>query len=260
MENFDEAAFDEFESEAVEAGKENDEYANDPIRKHIAKEEFQNLSPTERNQLALERWHKSKKSNWQIGQIYERYVGHFYAMQGYSVAYFGANKGLNDLGRDLIVKKNGTTLIAQCKYWAKHKEIHEKHIFQLYGSVVEYEFFNQGDIVELPLFEKSEKLQNVRGVLFTSARLSERAKKFADFLGIEVIEEHPLGEYPAIICNISNDTKDKIYHLPMDQQYNKIRVENKSQIEFAFTVREAETMGYRRAYRWRGDNRNGSNL
>ncbi|MBN9350034.1 MAG: hypothetical protein J0H55_05050 [Chitinophagaceae bacterium] len=36
-----------------------------------------------------------------------------------------------DLGRDLVCKKNNEIEIVQCKYRANHKTIHEKHINQL---------------------------------------------------------------------------------------------------------------------------------
>lgn len=37
----------------------------------------------------------------------------------------------------------------------------------------------------------------------------------------------------------------------MDQQYDTVKI-NKSDECFAFTVREAEAKGFRRAYKWHG--------
>jgi hypothetical protein len=71
-------------------------------------------------------------------------------------------------------------------------------------------------------------------------------------LGIEVIEEKALEKYPIIKCNISNDGS-KIYHLPFDQMYDKTLIKNKNEF-YAFTVNEAEEKGFRRAFRWSGQN------
>jgi hypothetical protein len=44
------------------------------------------------------------------------------------------------MGRDLIVRRGTELRVIQCKYWSKEKTIHEKHIFQLFGSTLEYAF------------------------------------------------------------------------------------------------------------------------
>ena len=88
--------------------------------------EYDSLSTAERNQRALERYMQGRKSSYQLGRDYERYVGYLYESEGYTVTYFGIENGKEDLGRDLICRKNGHTLVVQCKYWSKHKLIHEK--------------------------------------------------------------------------------------------------------------------------------------
>ena len=51
----------------------------DPVRKYIETEEWENLTNTERNQLALDRYVESRrKSKWQIGRDYELYCGYCY--------------------------------------------------------------------------------------------------------------------------------------------------------------------------------------
>ena len=40
------------------------------------------------------------------------------------------------MGRDLIVSKEKKLFVIQCKRWAAEKTIHEKHIFQLYGTTI----------------------------------------------------------------------------------------------------------------------------
>ena len=73
---------------------------------YLSKEEWNTLSVTERNQLALDRYVASKqKSKWQIGRDYEEYVGYYYRSRGYSVDNFGSFMGLEDLGRDVIATK-----------------------------------------------------------------------------------------------------------------------------------------------------------
>ena len=59
-----------------------------------------------------------------------------------------------------------------------------------------------------------------------------------------------MGEFPRIKCNI-NSSNEKIYHLPMDQQYDNVVIKNAGE-QYAFTVLEAEKAGFRRAYRWNG--------
>jgi hypothetical protein len=227
-----------------------EESQDDPVLGLLSESEYRALSVAERNQLALDRWTKSRKSSWQIGREYERFIGYTFEVEGYRVEYFGAVKGFEDLGRDLIVKKSGKTSIIQCKYWSKDKSIHEKHIFQLFGSVVEYIARINSAGQTAPLFGKFVHLAEVKPVFITSASLSPVAKEFADLLEVEVREGVPLGEYPRIKCNVSRRGGEKLYHLPFDQQYDRTVVDLTSGEFYAATVKEAESRGFRRAYRW----------
>lgn len=213
----------------------------DPVRNYLSNEEFHSLSITARNQLALDRYIEShSKSKWQIGRDYELYVGYIYSNRGYTVDYFGSYMGLEDLGRDLIAKRGNEIVIIQCKYWSKDKLIYEKHIAQLYGTYISY------------CIENNVSKDNVYPVFFSSTSLSEQAKKFCDFLGVTYNENFPLGNFPRIKCNVGKDEygdKTYIYHLPMDQQYDKVKICNQDEC-MAFTVQEAESKGFRRAYRW----------
>lgn len=212
----------------------------DPVRHYIDVDEWKKLSETERNQLALDRYIEyRKKSKWQVGRDYELYCGYCYEQKGYTVDYFGSYNGLEDLGRDLIVTQNNEVRIVQCKYWSKTKQIHENHIMQLYGSVIEYNLENG---------------QKATGILITNTILSDKAKEFARVLGIAYKENMPIGEFPRIKCNIGVGEfgeKTKIYHLPFDQQYDVTKVDGDGEF-MAMTVAEAENSGFRRAYRWHG--------
>lgn len=210
----------------------------DTARDYLSKEEYLKLSTAERNQLALDRYREShRKSKWQIGRDYEMYVGYKYSQKGYIVDYFGSFMGIEDLGRDLICKKEDNILIIQCKYWSQIKEIHENHINQLYGTTISY------------CIENNIDKEFVKGVLVTNISLSATAKKMASYLGIEYIENYALGEYPCIKCNIG--IEGKIYHLPFDQQYDSTKIDKPGEF-YAMTVVEAERKGFRRAFKWFG--------
>ena len=212
----------------------------DIARDYLSKEEYASLFTTKRNQLALDRYLNShNKSKWQIGRDYEQFVGYKYTLDGYTVDNFGTYKGLEDLGRDVIAKKESKTLIIQCKYWSSLKLIHEKHITQLYGTVMSY-------CIENDISEKY-----VTGVLITNITLSDTAKEFAKRLHIEYIEELEMGNYPCIKCNLGA-TGEKIYHLPFDQQYDATKIEPHKGEFYALTVKEAEDAGFRRAHKYFG--------
>ena len=207
----------------------------DRVRLFLSPEEYSRLSTTEKNQLALDRYVEQRKSKWQIGRDYEMYVGHKLENIGYKVQYTGIIENLEDMGRDLIATNSKQILIIQCKNWSQEKTIHEKHIFQLYGTVVLYKLDN-------PYFE-------VKGVFVTTTKLSDKARAVAAELGIKVIEQLPLGEFPRIKCNVNRTTGERIYHLPFDQQYDRTIISKKDGELYAFTVREAEDLGFRRAWK-----------
>ena len=207
----------------------------DRVRSFLSHEEYISLSVTDRNQLALDRYIKSQKSKWQVGRDYEMYIGYTFEQNGYNVEYTGILKNIEDMGRDLIVRKGDNVLIIQCKNWAQEKIIHEKHIFQLYGSILLYQ-------IEHPDL-------NVSGMFITTTQLSDNAMQIAMLLKIDVDQCQPMGDFPRIKCNINRQTGEKIYHLPFDQQYDKTVVK-KEQGEFmVFTVKEAESAGFRRAFK-----------
>ncbi len=211
----------------------------DPIRKWLTAAEYERLNSAEKSDLALERYAQRKKSNWEIGRDYERYVGYKMEQDGYAVSYHGIVEGLADLGRDLVCTRSGKVKIIQCKRWSAQKEIHEKHVFQLFGTLTAYKIDHQDDAAE--------------AVLATSTKLSPRARQFARELLIEVWDEFPPGEYPTVKCNVARETSEKIYHLPFDQMYDRTVIEPVRGERYVWTAAEAEGLGFRRAFKWRGD-------
>ena len=214
----------------------------DNSRDYLSKEEWDRLTVSERNQLALDRYVESrKKTNWQIGRDYEEYIGYTYRKSGYTVDNYGERMGLEDLGRDIIAQIGNKTLIIQCKYWSQKKQIHENHINQLFGTVTSY------------CIEHDVEGKNVIGVLVTNTSLSETAKKFAERLGIQYQENVEIGNYPRIKCNLGHDEwgGTRIYHLPFDQQYDATVISKPGEF-YAMTVEEAERAGFRRAFKWFG--------
>lgn len=232
LEEFKEVPSDEAISYAT--GSYGTEY--DAAKKWLSPEEYQRLSTTEKFQLALDRWESRKKADWDVGIEYERYIGYMLETEGYKVTYTGATMGLKDMGRDLIASKKDETLVIQCKRWAKEKTIHEKHILQLYGSVA--------------VLAAEHPKKKYKPVFVTTTSLSDTARKCADYCGIIAVENCPMGKYPLVKCNLNHDGV-KIYHLPFDQQYDKIVISKNRGSCYAWTVEEAESLGFRHAYRWR---------
>lgn len=205
----------------------------DEVKQYLSDEEYNELSDCEKNQLALDRYWKRKKSKWEIGKDFERYYGYFLENLGYKVTYFGIEKHFEDLGRDLIAENDKYILIVQCKYWSKDKKIHEKHICQLYGSAIEYQIAHKPRKKVVPVF-------------VTHTNISDKARMFAQALNVATKENVDLEQYPAIKCN----TATGIYHLPMDQQYDRFEVKSERGDCYVLTTTEAENLGCRRARRW----------
>jgi len=233
----EEVAYVEGLEPAADAAAEPDDRDADPAAHWLSADEYRALRTVERNQRALDRYLRSRKSPWQLGRDYERYIGYLRECDGRQVTYQGIIAGLDDLGRDLLCVSGDEIEVIQCKRWAKHKTIHEKHVFQLFGTVIAAR-------IEYPDMA-------VRGTFVTTTKLSERAHAFAEQLDITVEEHVPLEEYPRIKCNVGRDSGERIYHLPFDQQYDNTVIEPERDEMWAMTVADAEEAGFRRAWRWR---------
>ncbi len=217
---------------------------SDPVLRYVPKVEYESLSTTERNQRALDRYLAGGLSKADIGRLYERYIGYMQEKFGWKVEYHGIFKGLEDMGRDLICAKGDEVKIIQAKCWSTNKVIHEKHIFQLFGTTQLYMMGMSGA-------ERNKK--KVSAVFVTTTVLSPIAKQAAEWLGILVKENFAMDKgYPIIKCNVNQTTKEKIYHLPFDQQYDRTQINASMGERYAITCAEAENMGFRRAMKYFG--------
>lgn len=216
---------------------------NDSAGFWLTPDEYMRLRSTEKYQLALKRYCTRHKSNQEIGIEYERFIGYMYETMGYKVEFVGIEKGLEDLGRDLICTNDKEVLIVQCKCWSnkKNKVIREKYINQLCGTALMYKI------------KHPECKKTIKPVFVSTVPYSDTAKEFAKYLNIQCIVQ-PLEKYPMVKCNINLSTNEKIYHLPFDQQYDKCVINKKLGECYVMTVQEAENKGFRRARRWLGHN------
>lgn len=217
---------------------------NDPVKLFLTSEELSRLSGAEQNQLALDRyWDSSRKrSAWTAGIQYERYIGYLYEKEGFEVEYHGALRGKEDLGIDLICKKDQRVQAIQCKRLSPFKAIpvRENVIAQIYGAAM---FYSMSSGIDPTL---------VVPVIVTSFELSKEARQFAELLGVTARENLALNKYPCIKCNISERSGERIYHLPFDQQYDSTKIGNVKGEFYAMTVIEAEKAKFRRAFHWSG--------
>ena len=215
--------------------------AADPTEKFLSREEWEKLPVHARNQLALDRYLERAKSDWEIGRLYERYLGYLRETSGWVVTYHGALRGFEDLGRDLICVKDKGVEIVQAKCWSRSKVIHEKHVFQLFGTTIHYRLASPG----VP----------VTAVLATTTSLSDVAAEAAKVLDIRVDTIMLPPSYAMIKCNINPGTGERIYHLPFDQQYDRTQICRPGEC-YVETVKKAEQLGFRRAWRYLGGEKN----
>lgn len=213
----------------------------DPAQKFLKPEEFKKLPVNKKNQLALDRYLNKTHSKLEIGRFYERYIGHLYEEDGWTVKFFGIIEGFDDLGRDLICKKGNEIHIVQTKNWSKFRTIREKYMYQHFATTMHYQ-----------ITEKLNKKIKLKPVFYATIDYSDMAKKVAKALKIELHTEKLKKDYPMIKCNVNPGTKEKIYHLPFDQQYDKIIIGNTPGEFYAKTINEAVKKGFRRAFRYRG--------
>ena len=91
----------------------------------------------------------------------------------------------------------------------------------------------------------------VTPVLVVTTDLSDVVRMAANELGVRVEHIALQSDYPMIKCNINRSTGERIYHLPFDQQYDRVRIVGSHEC-YVRTVEEAEKLGFRRAWRFKG--------
>lgn len=222
------------------------EEQRDRTKDFLSPQEYASLSVTERNQLALDRYLKRTKTPAQIGRDYEMSCSFKLRSIGYEVEEHGIKNGVHDMGRDLIASRhiaNGDLqcLIIQCKCWKHDRPIRENVVFQLYGTYISFILENG-----LNSDNYSEKIRIYPILMIPSfSKVSDVAQEICRRLNI-IIRRQDHIEYPRIKCNVNKG--QKIYHLPFDQLYNLTEIKNKEEF-YAYTVKEAESKGFRRAMR-----------
>ena len=225
---------------------------DDAAKYWLSKADYERLPTVEKYQKALDNWKRRKRSNWEIGRDYERYVGYVYETQGYDVQFTGAIEGFEDMGRDVIAQRKHELVVIQCKYWSLAKEIREKHIFQLFASALEYGY-RLGGLVrdsQYSFIVTGADVPRVKPVLYTSTKVSDVARDVAKVLDVTIHEHVRISDYPMIKCNLSTRDGQKIYHLPFDQQYDRVKIKHEGE-KYVYAITDAETLGFRRAWKWR---------
>jgi hypothetical protein len=215
------------------------------VRQFLTVSEYQNLGEDERNQCALDKYLHKNHSKSHVGKMYERYIGYLYESDGYEVEYRGIEMGLKDGGIDLVCRKGGDILLVQCKCWNQESTIYEKYICQLFGASIYYgerkeEYCRDGLNVNLDF-------NRLIPVFVYTNQLDEHAISVAKALGVITKKIIFDKTYPIIKCNINNNG-EKIYHLPIDQMYDKTKI-CKTGETWVKTVAEAKRKGFRRAKR-----------
>jgi Restriction endonuclease len=212
----------------------------DPVLSFITAEEWKNLPVLKREELALERYITGRAKNAaDAGRRYERYLGYRYESQGWNVTYEGAIKGFDDYGRDLICIKNNVIHVVQAKRWNIDKRIlHMKHVVQLFGTTKLLQIERN--------FEKSPK-----AILISTAEFAEDALLVAKALGVTLETVKFEQRYPLIKVHIGRNG-EPLYHLPFDQQYDRVQLKKDDGDRYVMNIHEALGLGARRAMRYGG--------
>lgn len=199
------------------------------------KREFkQKEQEQKRTNRLLEYQNKKILSKEEVGFRYERYIGYLLEIKGFRVDYHGILKKKKDRGIDIIATFKKKAYIIQCKRYSKSHEIHENTITQLIGSVSAFKM-------------RHIKYSSVNGILYTSSdNLDEHAKETLESHGLQHIVSPYDENYPMVKCNIGSDG-ERIYHLPGDALYDRIKIEINKNEFYCKTIEEAEANGFRRA-------------
>lgn len=187
------------------------------------------------SQIELDAYLEKSLSKSEIGRFYERYIGYLHESEGHDVTYHGAVKGYADRGVDLIVRGKKEIIVVQTKCWSKERIIDEDYVFRFWVSTTHF---------KKALSIEDQKI--AKSIFFTTTVYSDLAKEAAQLLGIEINTKALDKTYPMIKCNV-NINGEKIFHLPFDKYYDKIKIKPQEGEFFAKTVDEAVQKGFRRS-------------
>lgn len=122
--------------------------------------------------ILLKKENKHKKLEWWISMTpeeFEEEIAEYYRLQG---AEAEKTPNSNDGGYDVMVKKNNTKILVECKKWSKNSKVSRPTVQKL-GGVIEGE---EADY----------------GVFITTASFTDGAKEYAKKVGIELIDGEKL--------------------------------------------------------------------
>jgi Restriction endonuclease len=213
----------------------------DPILRFLSVEEWNVLPVEQREDLAIERYlNGASRSAWDAGLKYERYLGSLYEKDGWFVEYIGALNGLEDYGRDLICSKNNVVRVIQAKRWKENSPLYMKHVVQIFGTT-------------LLLQQERSLLETPTPMLVSTSAFAEDSKKAAQALNVKLVVM-PLDKNYACIKVHKSRNGEAIYHLPFDQQYDRIKMDVNKGDAFVKSVKDALKMGARRAQKYQFQN------
>ena len=80
---------------------------------------------------------KYRKTAQEVGQDFEILTGRAYYNRGYQIEHVGLNRDRRDNGIDIVAKKDGETVLIQCKYW-KNKKVDHTVVRSFFGDCFVY--------------------------------------------------------------------------------------------------------------------------
>ena len=172
-------------------------------------------------------WKNAHSNRSNEGFLYERYVGIEFEKEGYYVEYRGILNKSTDMGRDLICKKGGYTVLVQCKHLSQGSYISVKEVHQLFGSYWQYALENPQEIV--------------RGRFYTNVHYGLEATKAGAVLGLYLRDNIDMPpKFPVVRCVHTTG----LYYLPTDTDYFSIKFSLNAGDKYHMTVKDAEEDGF----------------
>ena len=189
------------------------------------------------NQKDLEDYISRPKTECENKRDYILYISSLFRNRRYQIRYNNYKNVEVNYDKDFVALKDKEVLLIHCQYCKDSKQ----HLVD--------EIKRLGKEIEKYCKENNLNKNQVKGMFYTNIQFTEIATKLAKSLEIVLIPDQPLEEFPRIKCSMGKDEQGevvKVYHLPIDQQYDVVRIEKWGEC-FATTIAEAESKGFRRA-------------